>query len=139
MQQMLSQENSMARVKYQTSGLRQDDKEDLLDRIEKAMIQVDAICRADFSLEQLADMVGSKPKYVSQIINETYQKGFRLLLADQRIKVACLRLNDQQHYGHLTMQAISESVGFLSRTSFTTAFKRVTGLSPSEYLKAAKA
>jgi AraC-like DNA-binding protein len=34
--------------------------------------------------------------------------------------------------------AISQSVGFKSRSAFVTAFKRFTGLTPSEYLRVAK-
>ena len=50
---------------------------------------------------------------------------------------ACRRLGDQEHYGHLTIAAIAKDVGFGSRSNFALAFKRVTGISPSDYLRQA--
>jgi AraC-like DNA-binding protein len=47
-------------------------------------------------------------------------------------------MNDTEHYGNFTIEAISSGVGFKSRTSFVTSFKRFTGLTPSEYQAQAK-
>ena len=42
-------------------------------------------------------------------------------------------MNDREHYGHLTIEGIAASVGIKSRTNFSNNFKKITGLSPSEY------
>ncbi|MBO6288433.1 MAG: AraC family transcriptional regulator [Prevotella sp.] len=44
-------------------------------------------------------------------------------------------MNDTEHYGRYSVEGISNDVGFRSRTSFTTSFKRVTGLTPTEYMR----
>ena len=40
---------------------------------------------------------------------------------------------DTEHYGNVTMQAIYEEVGYTNNVSFIRAFKKVNGMTPSEY------
>jgi AraC-like DNA-binding protein len=42
-------------------------------------------------------------------------------------------MNDIENYGNYTIEAISASLGFKSRTTFVNSFKRETGLTPSEF------
>lgn len=63
---------------------------------------------------------------------------FNTLVNEYRIREACRRIADHENYGHLNLEGLSASVGFKSRTTFFNAFKSVTGLTPSEYLKRAK-
>lgn len=107
-------------------------------QIDAALRDTELICSLDFSLQQLADKIGSNYKYVSQVINERYQKNFRQLLNEARVKEACLRLDDPEHYGNLTIEAIATSLGFKSRSNFTVTFKKITGISPSDFQKMAK-
>lgn len=127
-----------AEVKYRGSHLADADKLQLYDRIADIMEHSDEIFSPDFSVERLAVLAGSKYKYVSQVINERCGQNFNTFLNQYRIKEACKRFSNQQQYGHLTIEAISQSVGFKSRSAFATSFKRNTGLTPSEYLNIAK-
>ena len=126
-------EDTDAAVKYKSSHLSDDDKRQLLARILEVMDNSGEIFSPDFSLERLAMLAGSKYKYVSQVINEHYQQNFNIFLNSYRIKEACKRMGDVEHYGNYTIEAISESVGFKSRSTFVTSFKRITGLTPSQY------
>lgn len=105
----------------------------LLDNIADVMDNSDEIFQPGFSIEHLATLVGSKYKYVSQVIHEHYDCNFNTFLNKYRIQEACKRMNDNGRYGNLTIEGISMGVGFKSRSSFVTAFKRFTGLTPSEY------
>ena len=127
-----------AAVKYKSSHLSDADKQQLLARILEVMDNNDEIFSPDFSLERLAMLSGSKYKYVSQVINEHYQQNFNNFLNSYRIKEACKRMGDIEHYGNYTIEAISESVGFKSRSTFVTSFKRITGLTPSQYQRLAR-
>ncbi|MCC8114743.1 MAG: tetratricopeptide repeat protein [Bacteroidales bacterium] len=91
-----------------------------------------------FSLGRVSDMVGEHPRRVSQAINEVGGKNFSMLLAEARIREACRRMADTDAYGKYTIGAIAESVGFQSRTNFTSVFKKVTGLTPSEFQNMAR-
>ena len=111
---------------------------ELCNKIQKILDDVEIITSPTFNLSRLSELVGSNTTYVSRIINETYGKGLSILLSDLRIKEACRRINNPKRYGQFTLETISASVGFKSRSTFLTAFKRTTGLLPSEYLKIAK-
>ena len=123
--------------KYSRSNLSDEYKEMLIYRIQDVLNTPDVICNTDFSLAKLAKLVGSNTAYVSQVINEKTGQTFNIVVGKYRIKEACRRLNDAQNYGHVTIEAISEGVGFKSRSTFVTAFKRQIGLTPSEYIKMA--
>lgn len=106
-----------------------------------AIVQVledrNAICDPAFSLQSLATRVGSNTRYVSWAINASYGKTFKTLLNEYRIREAARRLTDRQHYGHLTIAAIAEQLGYKSPTSFNTAFKRIFGMTPAAYQRLA--
>ena len=120
------------------STLDEDRISQLCDRIDKALLDNSLICSPDFSLQQLAEHIGSNYKYVSQVINDRYQKNFRLLVNEARVREACRRLGDPQHYGNLTIEAISSGLGFKSRSNFAVTFKKITGISPSDFQKMAR-
>lgn len=107
----------------------------LLNSITTVMGNVEVISRSDFNLQMLADMVESNTKYVSWIINDTYKKNFKTLLNEHRIREACRRLSDTEHYGNMTIQAIYEELGYNSAASFIQSFKKVNGMTPSMYQK----
>ena len=123
--------------KYQ-SQLDQESKDRLFERIKDVMNDIAIICKPDFSLQQLAIQVGSNYKYVSQVVNERYGKSFKQVLNEQRVLEACRILNDPNQSAHLTIEAIAANLGFNSRSNFTVTFKRITGISPSDFMKMAK-
>lgn len=90
---------------------------------------------SEFSLQALADLTGSNTKYVSQAVNEFTGQNFRNFINEYRIKEAERRLVEKEKYGNYTIQWIGESVGFKSKSAFVAAFRKVTGLTPSVYMK----
>ena len=126
-----------SQAKYQGSSLDDDVKTELMNRILDTMEESDEIYKEGFNEAQLVELVGANTKYVSQVINEKYQKGFAQLLSDYRIREACRRLANAADYGNLTIEGIGMSVGIRSRSNFVANFKRITGLTPSEYRKIA--
>lgn len=122
---------------YSKSSLNDEQRESLTDRIQETLSDPDIICQQDFTLSKLAKLINSNTSYVSQVINEKYGMAFSNLLSSRRIKVACQWMDNPAEYGHLTIEAIAMGTGFKSRTTFVNAFKRETGLKPSEYLRMA--
>lgn len=125
-------------AKYASSPLDGERQALLLDKISRVMEDDQAYCNPDFSLDSLAESVGSNSRYVSQAINEAYGKNFSSYVNEYRVRLACERLADTENYGSMVIRAIGESVGFKSQSTFLAAFKKVTGITPSLYLKLAK-
>lgn len=124
--------------KYKNSNLTDEQKQQLLNDIREVMESNPKIFDLDFTQEQLAELVHSKSKYVSQVINELCRCNFSAFVNEYRVKEACQRINDIEHYGKLTIEAVSMSVGFKSRSTFNSAFRKFTGLTPGEYLRIAR-
>ncbi len=124
--------------KYKNSNLTDEQKQQLLNDIREVMESNPKIFDLNFTQEQLAELVHSKSKYVSQVINELCQCNFSAFVNEYRVKEACQRINDIEHYGKLTIEAVSMSVGFKSRSTFNSAFRKFTGLTPGEYLRIAR-
>ncbi len=112
-----------------------DVRDRLAAEIEKIMTRTEAPFSGDFSLTRLAQSVGSNTRYVSHVINEVFGSNFQTYVNSVRIREACRRIDDHATYGNYSTEAIGETVGFNSRSAFATAFKKITGLSPSEYRK----
>lgn len=106
---------------------------DILHRVFLVMETSDEIYSPDFSLTRLAELVGDTRNNVSEAINLRYQGNFNALLNEYRIKEACRRFNDRANYGQLTIEGIGQSVGFKSRSAFSTVFKQIVGLTPGAY------
>lgn len=131
--------SGMGGKKYQSSTLDEDEKVVITERIFKLFEDSEEYLSTDFNLNKLADLVGSNYKNVSQVINENFKKNFNTLLNEYRIKEACRRMGDLARYGNYTIEAIGESVGFGSRSTFISTFKKITGLTPSEYQRQVRA
>ncbi len=138
-EQMLQREaKELAKKKYQGSQLDDDEKQQLRTRVEQVLSTSTEIFDEGFGMERLAALCDSSYKVISQVINETFGCSFSILLSEYRIREACRRITDEVQYGRLTIDAIGTSVGFKARSGFSVAFKRVTGLTPSEYRKVAR-
>ena len=124
--------------KYSSSNLDADRLHEIADAVSEVMDEKQAFCNPDFNLDVLSQLVGSNSKYVSQAINETYGKNFSAYINEYRVNLACQRLSDTETYGHYTVKAIGESVGFKSQSTFINVFRRMTGMTPSVYQKIAE-
>ena len=126
-------------TKYRTHQVSEEENSDLLHRILYIMENSDEIYDNSFSLGRLTELVdGHTANYVSQAINQQYHRTFSDMLNDYRIREACRRLNNFEAYGHLTNEALAETVGFRSYPNFIKNFKKFTGLTPSVYRKQSK-
>ena len=124
--------------RYKGSSLTDESREQLLARIRDVMHNPEEFCQEDFTIERLASAIGSNTKYVSQVINEMLGKNFNTLLNEQRIGEVCKRLVDTEHYGGMTLEAVATEAGFKSRSHFIRTFKKITGLTPSQYQRMAR-
>lgn len=136
--QSAASDNASLQPKYKKSPLDDTQKITLMNSLLSIMENTTEYLSPSFSVERLAELAGSKQKLVSQVINEKRGCNFNSFVNEFRINEACRRINDTENYGNLTLDAISQSVGFRARSSFVNAFKQITGLTPLHYQKIAK-
>lgn len=89
------------------------------------------------TLSKLAEQLESSSNAISKAINLKKGVNFNDYINAKRIAVAKERLLDPE-YANLTVEAIGESVGFRSKSTFYAAFKKQMGQSPSAYIKASQ-
>ncbi len=120
--------------KYRKSSLNEQVKQRILNSILNEFEKQEYFSDNLASLSDLARRTGESPHHVSQVINEKLEKNFFELLASYRIeKAKKLLLEDKK--GRLTIEEISEMVGYNSKTAFNNSFKKLTGKTPSEFRK----
>ena len=86
------------------------------------------------TLPELAQMANLNIHLLSKIINDGFQKNFYDFVNGYRIE-EFKKLVLTQEYQHQTFLAIAYEVGFNSKTAFNRSFKKLTNLTPREYLK----
>jgi AraC-like DNA-binding protein len=89
----------------------------------------------DLDLPCLATQMALSINDLSYLINEGYGVNFFGLINGHRVDEARRLLLSPQHR-HLSILGVAYEVGFSSKTTFYTAFKKYTGQTPSAFIKA---
>lgn len=120
--------------KYSNSSLSDDQKSLLVNQLE-ALVEKEKIYTIDnLSIHDVALRIGTNSKYISQVINEYYQKNFYNYINGYRIDEA-KRLLKEENSNKYSILGIASLVGFSSKSAFNSAFKKYTGITPSEFRK----
>lgn len=90
------------------------------------------------TLEKLAGQLRLQPRLLSNIINRHFDCNFFEFINSYRVEEAKRMLADKQH-ADKNMLDIMLDVGFNSKATFNTLFKKKAGMTPSEYRKSANA
>lgn len=92
----------------------------------------------DITLQDFAEQLGINARYLSYTINTGFGKTFFELINEFRIKHAQQLLLDEESGRRTVLEVMYES-GFNSKSAFNTAFKKYTGLTPSDFKQTRKA
>jgi len=120
--------------KYQRSALDEERGLRIAAKIERAMRDDQLYRKQGVTLRHLANHTHVPENYLSQALNEYIGKNFYEFINHWRIRDARILLQKQE----ISIIEVSEQVGFNSRSTFNAAFKKETGLSPSEYRTSAR-
>ncbi|EZH74290.1 hypothetical protein ATO12_15605 [Aquimarina atlantica] len=120
--------------KRKTFILEEIESKHLLDKLTLFMNEKKPFLDGDISLITLANSLDVNPKVLSFVINEHSNKNFNDYINNWRVEEVKKRLNDKA-YNHYKMLSIAFDCGFNSKSTFNLAFKKATGLSPSQYKK----
>lgn len=86
----------------------------------------------NFSAKQLAEMLGTNTRYISAVVNVRFHMNYTSFVNKFRIEEAMGLLVDKR-YKDLTIEDISDMVGFSNRQSFYASFYKINGITPRQY------
>lgn len=122
--------------KYQSSGMAENASSTLA--IVHAHIERSGFAlQQNVTLQSLSDQLDIPSTYISQAINSELGINFNDYINQFRIEKVKKYLVDPA-YSHLNIEGIGQSVGFKSKSSFYAAFKKITGSTPSVFMKTTK-
>ena len=102
----------------------------LLDQLEQLMASEKLYTNPKLKLKEVADKLGLPTHKLSQLLNDNLQKSFAHYINEHRIKAACQLLGTDHN---LSLEGIGYEVGFNSKSTFFTFFKRKTGVTPAQF------
>jgi len=118
--------------KYSGSSLSQTDLEVYMNKLASHMKKNERFLDCTLSLKDLSAELDIHSKLLSQVINEGYACNFFDFVNEYRIETAKLIFKNQTDR-KLTIQEVMYDSGFNSKSSFNTAFKKITNLTPTQY------
>ncbi len=86
----------------------------------------------DYSAQVLARDLGTNTRYISAVVNVKFHMNYTSFVNKYRIEEAMTLLADRR-FADLTIEEISDMVGFSNRQSFYASFYRILGMTPREY------
>jgi len=110
------------------------DSHDRIDQVRKFMVDNEAYLDPSLSLRSLSRKINIPTRELSLLINHRLNKHFFDFVNEFRIEKAKSLLTNPAKQD-LTIQEILYEVGFNSKSSFNTAFKKHCGLTPTQYRK----
>lgn len=117
---------------YQKSSLTDEKARVYLQELLEKMANERYYLNSNLDLKSLAAKLNISTHHLSQILNEQLQKSFFEFINEYRVKEAqdLLLRPDLTHY---TILSIAYDAGFRNKASFNAAFKKYTGLTPSQF------
>jgi AraC-like DNA-binding protein len=124
--------------KYGKSGLKEAEAARLLSKLEEHMRSARPWLDPELTIEDLASALGVQRHHVTQVVNALLHKNFYRFVNEYRIAEVKRKLDDGEA-GRLSLLGIAMDSGFNSKSTFNDAFRKITGLAPSEYRKSVQA
>lgn len=123
-----------SKKKYAKSGLSDNEVKSIEAALNAYIASEKPFLDPDLSLKKLAQQIDINPNQLSQVINTQTNKNFFDYINSHRIKELMQILKDQKSK-KFTLLSLAYEAGFNSKSTFNSSFKKLTGLTPSEYMK----
>jgi AraC-like DNA-binding protein len=122
--------------KYQRNRLDDQEAAEFARKLESLMTDDEVFRDSALTLQMLADPLGATPHLLSQVLNVRIGKSFYVFVNSYRAEALKLALADRSKRERGVLELAME-VGFNSKSTLNSFFKRHTGLTPTEYRKQA--
>jgi AraC-like DNA-binding protein len=118
------------RKSYERSALQNVDIDSARARLDELMRDERLYLDEELSLDSLGAELHLSRHQLSQLLNERIGKNFNEYLNEFRVRDACRMLIEEPERSVLS---IAHAVGFNSKSSFHTAFRKFTGRTPLQF------
>jgi AraC-like DNA-binding protein len=118
--------------KYESKKIEHHEAERLIAKLNEAMNQKQFHRNTNIKLNDIALHLKISSHKLSQLLNDNLGKSFALFVNECRIEEAKKMLKENNNF---TLEAIGFEAGFSSKSTFYATFKKIVGLTPSEYKK----
>ena len=115
-------------------GIGQEVVEDILQKLSLFEAKKQFL-QKNINIALLSREMNTNTKYLSKIINYHKNKSFINYVNDLRVEYSIEQLKESDVLKSYTIQGIAEEVGFNSAESYSSAFKKSTGIKPSYFLR----
>lgn len=122
--------------KYESKPTGIENINELSLKLGKIMSESKPYLNPKLTLAELSEMSGINTHLLSRVINEKHNKNFFAFINSYRIE-EFKKIIENDESKHLTLLAVAYDAGFNSKTTFNTAFKKLTNQTPREYFKLA--
>ncbi|MEK7729260.1 MAG: helix-turn-helix transcriptional regulator [candidate division KSB1 bacterium] len=120
--------------KYAKSALTEEAALELFHKLQEVMAKEKLFADSALSLPKLAKRLNASPHHLSQVLNARLQQSFFNYIGNLRMEEAKRRLLSPAA-AQINISEIAYAVGFNSVSAFSTLFKKLTGMSPSQFQK----
>lgn len=126
--------NYKQKKKYKQALLNKDEIQKYTKELEQIMMDYKLYLNPDLSLKDLASYLELPANYVSQLLNQGFDKNFSEYVNTFRLHEFKQRVLLEENKD-LTIMAVAYDSGFNSKTVFNTFFKKIEGITPNTFLK----
>lgn len=102
----------------------------LTERLRMLMQDDQVFKQPNLKLRDLAELMGMTSHQLSQLLNDNLERSFKDYINQHRIAAACEMIQNDQR---LSLEGIGYEVGFRSKSTFFTTFKKQISMTPAQY------
>lgn len=117
---------------FETENKTDETKNIQIEQLKKFMIEKEPFLEPSLTIQELADQVGIPVRDLSVLINHHINQHFFDFVNEYRVKKAMTLLKDPMKKEYTVLEILYE-VGFNSKSSFHTSFKKYTNQTPTAY------
>ena len=122
--------------KYKSTGLSSENAKLLTPKVLEYMKSEKPYLDSELTLIKLAGLLNIPYHHLSQVINEQLGKNFFEFVNEYRVEEVKQRITKNKDR-KFTLLSIAYDSGFNSKSSFNSVFKKITKITPKEYMKRA--
>lgn len=127
-------QSEVSEDKYKNYKLSDEECKRLLKILDREMSKNKLYTNQSLKIADLAEVAKTSSHALSYVFNQYLQKSYYDYINEFRVEEFKSAIQNEK-YSKYTLEALSEHCGFSSRASFFRSFKKVTGITPNEYIK----